>query len=261
MHKVIVINLDRSRDRLDEFVAHNGAAVDIERFAAIEGKLLDQAALERAGIIRPDHLLVDGALGNTMSHLTLWQRAIDEKQALTICEDDAILNRNFADLSGKLLDFCREHFDIVFWGWNFDAPVIYDLYPGGGKCTAFFNQAEIPGLTDGFKAATLFPSLQRVYEVYGTFCYTISPKGARRLMEICLPIGDGKVPSQALGYGVDIVGADIAMNAAYRDIFALACVPPIAICRNDVTASTVGDSVRVRRQAHAQKKVSSYLID
>lgn len=80
-------------------------------------------------------------------------------------------------------------------------------------------------------------------------------------MGSCLPLGDGKVPSQALGYGVDIVGADIAMNAAYRDILALASVPPIAICRNDVTASTVGDSVRRRQHAQAQTKVSSYLID
>ena len=254
--ETIVINLDRSQDRLAEFAAHNGAIGQFERFSAFEGRLLDQAALEKAGVIRPDHGLIDGALGNTLSHLTLWQRAVEQNRPLTICEDDAILNAHFFQLSEQLLGFCRDTFDIVFWGWNFDAPIFYDLFPGGGRCAAYFDQNELSAYVETFKTVQLFPSLQRVYEHYGTFCYTISPQGARKLMQKCFPIGRGKIRSPSHGRLIDIVGLDIAMNAAYPEILALASMPPIAVCRNDVSKSTVGDSARQRR-----KKTSSYLID
>jgi Glycosyltransferase family 25 (LPS biosynthesis protein) len=75
--RVNVINLDRSEDRRTEFTTLNAHLADVARFPAIDGQRLEIASLVRR---------------NAMSHIALWDRAIESGQNLTICEDDAIFN-------------------------------------------------------------------------------------------------------------------------------------------------------------------------
>jgi glycosyl transferase family 25 len=62
--------------------------------------------------------------------------------------------------------------------------------------------------------------------------YTVSPSGAKALMDICLPLRDTLIPF--VGYGVVIENEtiDSMMNQAYPQLKAYVCMPPLAISEN-----------------------------
>ena len=75
MQKVL-INLDRSEDRLEEFYRVNLHIKDIERFSAIDGRGLRQTLKEK-GLLQEGFGVdyTDGGLGCAMSHKAQWERA------------------------------------------------------------------------------------------------------------------------------------------------------------------------------------------
>ena len=254
---ITLINLDRSPDRLAEFSAHNQGTVGFERFSGVDGKSINRVDLLHRGLLAPDHQYVDGAIGCALSHLTLWHRVVADNKSMTICEDDAILNFDFSRITEILMDFCRDSFDFIWWGWNLDAPILYDMFPGGIRCAAFCAQGEVSGFTETFKKATLYPSLHRLYEVYGTMCYTVSPRGAKKLVEQMLPIGRPRqVFSGANNRTIDNLGIDQSMSAMLPNLNALVCIPPLAISKHEVTRSTIADARGQRR-----KNTSVFLIE
>src|SRR5262245_13656445 len=97
--KIRLMNLDRSPDRLAEFNAHNAHMTTIERFSAIDGEKLDVAAITADPVIGPDVTTCysRGATGNALSHLAMWNEAIESRSTLTVCEDDAIFHRSFSN--------------------------------------------------------------------------------------------------------------------------------------------------------------------
>jgi glycosyl transferase family 25 len=95
-----LVNLDRSTDRLATFEAVNSHIMPhVTRFPAIDGKSVTRATFVEQGIIAPDLGYKDGALGDALSQITLWDMAIRENRSLTICEDDAIFNARWLELS------------------------------------------------------------------------------------------------------------------------------------------------------------------
>jgi GR25 family glycosyltransferase involved in LPS biosynthesis len=99
-----LINLDRSIDRLAAFqVVNKHMMPHVTRFPAIDGKNVERATFVERGIIAPDLGYKDGALGNALSQIELWDTAIREDRTLTICEDDAIFNRSFCAASEAVL--------------------------------------------------------------------------------------------------------------------------------------------------------------
>jgi len=241
LSSVTLINLDRTPDRLSEFVAHNQSAVNIRRFSAIDGKSVDRTWLVQEGILAPDNRYSDGAVGCVLSHLALWRQVIADDRIMTICEDDAILNHNFSSLSDTLMSFCEDKFDLIFWGWNFDGPLLYDVFPGGVKCAARFDHTELLGFVDIFKSARLYPSLHRLYETYGTLCYSISPQGARKLIARLFPLGAGSLFSASLNRYVQNIGFDNVMNGFHGELASLVAIPPLAISMHDILRSTVAN--------------------
>ena len=97
MQKVL-INLDRSTERLETFYRMNSHIKDIERFSAIDGRGIRQTLKEK-GLLQESFGVdyTDGALGNAMSHKALWERAVASGEALTVIEDDAVFCKNFEE--------------------------------------------------------------------------------------------------------------------------------------------------------------------
>jgi hypothetical protein len=118
--KVHLINLDRHADRLREFASVNAHLPEVIRFPAIDGRSLDLSALVRGGIIKPGVLdtYTAARLGGALSHLALWDKAIETGEALTVCEDDAILHPDFTARAGRLLRQLPPDWDLILWGWN-----------------------------------------------------------------------------------------------------------------------------------------------
>ena len=101
--QVHLINLDRSPERLAEFTTLNRHLADVVRFPAVDGRLVDRAPLVQRGIIETGLAYTDGALGNSLSHFALWDRAIEGGEPLTVIEDDGITNRRFENDAEELL--------------------------------------------------------------------------------------------------------------------------------------------------------------
>jgi glycosyl transferase family 25 len=234
-----VINLDRSVDRWAAFEARNGGMRErVARMSAVDGSTLDRGALVERGVITADLCYTDGALGNALSHLALWDKALEGERPLTICEDDAIFNHAFFAATEALVAELPPDWHAVYWGWNFDSVLVFELISGVTPCAGRFNQREMQSGITVFQAADVKPRLFRLMRAFGTVCYSVSPAGARLLKAFCTPLRNMDVPVRALERDVPNIALDVMINAFFRRIKAFVSFPPLAITPNDKAIST-----------------------
>jgi GR25 family glycosyltransferase involved in LPS biosynthesis len=228
-----VINLDRCADRLSAFQALNGhLPLNFVRFPAVDGRNIVRGPLVDSGIIATDLCMRDGSLGCTLSHLALWDLAIERNQPLTICEDDAIFNCGFGRAAEAQLQALPPDWHIILWGWNFDSILLFDLVPGVSPCLSIFDQARMRMGIEAFRSAQLTPQPFRLFNTFGLPGYSISPTGAREIKRCCLPVRNMDIYIPGLGGEVANEDVDIMLNAAYRHIQAYVCFPPLIITKN-----------------------------
>lgn len=247
--KIHVINLDRSADRLCEFQRRNGHLPAIQRFSAIDGATIDRHALMAARTIAPGLKYTNGAIGCALSHLHFWESAADGAEAITICEDDATFHHGFLEHAPRLIANLPEDWDLVLWGWNFDSILLFDLLPGVSQCLGVFDQAKLRGAVDQYQRLPLTPALFRLVRAFGTVCYTLSPSGARKLLDRCLPIGPFTIPFPMVNPEFPNNGIDIAMNREYEAVNAYVSLPPLVVTTNDHALSTVRAGSRAATSA------------
>jgi len=229
-----LVNLDRSTDRLTAFQAANSHVMQhVTRFAAIDGKNVDRAAVAERGIILSDLIYKDGAIGSALSQVALWDMAIREGQSLTICEDDAIFNRSFCAVSERVLQDLRPDWHVIKWGWNFDSVLWFDMIPGVSGCMAEFDQHSLRKGIDAFQSAVVVPRAFRLLQVFGNICYSISPAGARLLRQNCLPLRNALVYVPGLKRRVVNYCIDVALNDVFRRMNSYVCIPPLVVTTNE----------------------------
>jgi GR25 family glycosyltransferase involved in LPS biosynthesis len=244
-----LLNLDRSKDRLAEFAAHNRHLTAISRVPAVDGESLNVQSLLQQGSIADGLVAKDfytiGALGAAFSHISLWQTVIETGQPLTIAEDDAIFHSQFESLAPEVMKKLPPDWDFILWGWNFDLFMSFEMLPGVSYCLAQFDQERLRANIEKFQNQPIDPRAFRLNWGFGIFCYTISPKGARALQEKCLPLRPTtaaflpatKVQLRA-GHFRN-VGIDSAMNNAWADLNAFVCFPPLVVSKNEAEKSTI----------------------
>jgi GR25 family glycosyltransferase involved in LPS biosynthesis len=238
-----LINLDRSPERLRQFTEVNRHLSHVERFPAIDGGQQDIAALIRNGTIEEPALerYTAGNLGLALTQLALWEKAIAAGEVLTVCEDDAIFHRHFERQAPELIARLPADWDIVLWGWNFDAPMMLDL--GISFCVVFGEEQHLRQNAEAFQDAPAEPYPMRLLSAFGTFCYSVSAKGARALRDFCLPIRPmelrllwpepgNKVLLRPAGRLLNR-GIDVMMAIAYPDLRAFVSVPPLVVSKNE----------------------------
>jgi GR25 family glycosyltransferase involved in LPS biosynthesis len=235
-----VINLDRSTDRLLTFETLNTHPnLKFLRFPAVDGTDLERGPLVDRGIITADLSYGDGALGCALSHLALWDLAIEQNQSLTVCEDDAIFNRGFEVAAESLIKALPVDWHMILWGWNFDSVLLFDMIPGVSPCLGVFNQHRMRMGIDAYQSASLMPRPYRLVRAFGTVGYTVSPMGARAMKQHCLPLRNLEVFFPGLERVLPNSGLDIMLNDAYPGIYAYVSFPPLIITRNQRSLSTV----------------------
>ena len=116
-YKFYYINLDKSTDRkafMEEQFAKFG--IDIERFSATYGKVLDIRELRNH---KKGHQILahfpypnDGEIGICLTHFNLWKTIANQKEDFAIVlEDDALVNEElFQDLEGLLANLQTDEF-------------------------------------------------------------------------------------------------------------------------------------------------------
>jgi glycosyl transferase family 25 len=238
--RTYLINLDRSKDRLKEFWRYNERLkIDVERFPGVDGSKLSIADLQANGQI--DAVIAKtytpGAIGATLSHAALWDKAIAADEAITIIEDDAIFNFDFEAASRDFFGRLHDDWDFVLWGWNFDAPLLFELMPNVSPCLDNFNQAQMLTAVEQFQKLSLAPLGFRLLRCFGVPCYSVSPRGARALKAGCVPIRAMTVFFPGLNQNIANVGIDCMMNAVFPNIKAYLSFPPLVITKNELGKS------------------------
>ena len=240
MLDIHVINLDRSKDRLLTFETINRHLnLKFLRFPAIDGKDVARGPLVDRGIISADLSYREGALGCALSHLALWDLAIEQNQSLTVCEDDAIFNRGFDVAAESLIKALPEDWQVILWGWNFDSILLFDMIPGVSPCLGIFDQDRMRMGIDAYQSASLMPRPFRVYRAFGLVGYSVSPMGARAMKQHCLPLRNMDVFFPGLERTLSNSDIDIMLNDAYPRINAYVSFPPLIITKNLHSISTV----------------------
>lgn len=234
-----VINLDRSTERLQEFLRNNAHLPDIQRFSAVDGGTVNRRQLVESNVISNDLPYTSGAIGNALSHISLWKVAVERDAATTVCEDDAVLHDSFSDLLPRLMASVPRDWDLLMWGWNFDSVLMFDLMPGVSSCLAAFDQDQLRSAVRTYQTQPLFPQLFRLIRSFGVICYTVSPAGAKKLLERCLPVRAMTISVPGVNARLPNYGIDIMMSSVYPDLNAYVGFPPLAVTRNEHASSTV----------------------
>jgi GR25 family glycosyltransferase involved in LPS biosynthesis len=188
-------------------------------------------------MLASDLTYTPGAMGCALSHIAFWRACAAADGPVTVCEDDAILHPDFSRCAAAAADI-QPDFDLILWGWNFNSVLAGDLFDGAPFAMAF-DEARMGQSLAAFRSQRPTPTLLHLHRAFGTLCYTLSPKGAAKLLALCLPLAPRRVFFPLLGRESDNTGIDIAMNAAYPQIAAYAAFPPLALTLNQSALSTV----------------------
>ncbi|MEJ0007423.1 MAG: glycosyltransferase family 25 protein [Steroidobacteraceae bacterium] len=233
----LVINLDSQPERFERFRISNGFLGDIERFPALAGALLDRARLTAVDLVDPTLECTPGALGCALSHLLLWQRAVDKGVPITVLEDDVIVNRGFEAQVTRVLCELPADWDIIYWGWNFDAPLMLDLLAGVSCGLLQGDQNSLRRQLPRFQALDIRPHAVRMLSACGTLAYTVSARGASKFIGGCVPLKPIPGVRDPHTHG-PFYGVDLAMGTLFPSMNAYVCVPPLVVSPNDDSSTS-----------------------
>jgi hypothetical protein len=125
-------------------------------------------------------------------------------------------------------------------GYIFD-PCYLWLNFGFDKAKLAFYDRRFLGSTEEFQSESFSPIAARLTHSFGLQAYSVSPKGARALLECCLPLRKRLIPFPGTGIRLDDTGIDCAMSAAYGSMQAFLCIPPLVI--QDSTQASVRKAI------------------
>ncbi|MEI7292943.1 glycosyltransferase family 25 protein [Paraburkholderia tropica] len=180
-----------------------------------------------------------GARGVAMTTYRLWTEIAQGDEIVTIAEDDAIFRSDFNEFSESIFRQYKNCVHFVAWGYNFDSIVRMALFDGNVQCCTVFDQDAMRNSVDNFLADRRPVSLFRLMEFYGLCAYSISPVGAKFLLERCFPLKNENYPAPGLGRTLQNYGIDIVMNQYYHEMLSYVSFPPLAISRNEHESSSV----------------------
>lgn len=237
MFPVKVISLTRSLDRRETFRRVN-KQLSFEFFDAVDGGSLDLVQLNKY-FVQPLNYPSLGAYGCALSHLQLWNECIAMDSPLTVLEDDAIVVENFNQLSYEMVSSLGDNWDILVWGWNFDAVVSVSCMSEISTSVMVFNQTMLRDNAEKFQKLTLRNNILSLDKLFGTIGYTISPKGAKKFKESCFPVTNFEIYVPGINRNVRNMGIDVSMSRVYSAFNSFVSFPPLVITKNEKQTSLI----------------------
>ena len=234
--KVFYINLDHRTDRNKNFLGNNNGICDFERVSGIvidDIKKISYDLIKERILDYPLPFITRGALGCFLTHKKIWELALERKEYITIAEDDAILNVNFANKAEEIIDNLPPYWEIILWGWNFNRNITVELFTGVKSTMAFDHDALIKNVAH-FRSANYESSHLKLLEAFGTLCYSISPRGVAAIKNFLFPIKQEENMTNE--------GLDVMLNKNYPSLQAYAAFPPLA-CSPNIDSDIQGEAI------------------
>ncbi|MBO1323971.1 glycosyltransferase family 25 protein [Acetobacter sp. TBRC 12305] len=220
----VFINKEGAENQSTIFRQSNAHFPDIERFQAIIDDGNSQADLINKGFLRSDFSGDSAALSQALTHTLLWSSVLSEQKPLMIMEDNALLCQNFVEQRQKILGQLNDDWDIILFGYDFDASCVINAIPGVSPCGFYFDFNQMRKAAYTWHSRSVEANAYPLLQASGLYCYAVSPRGARLLLEACIPLRS--LSNQPFSL-------DKQMSAVYPKIKAFAAFPPLAISGND----------------------------
>jgi GR25 family glycosyltransferase involved in LPS biosynthesis len=233
-----VINLKYSSERRKIFLNEN-KHLKFKFFNAIDGNNLSKKYIDSLKLFENNLTYTLGALGNSLSHLKLWEESIRKNKILTIAEDDAIFRNDFNVQYNKKIKSLPKNWDIILWGWNFDSYLSIKIIPDISPVLMLFDQNKMKNSINNFKKEKNNVNIFNLDKCFGIFSYTISPKGAKKLKSLCFPITNFLFSFPLLNKKIQNKTLDSVMNKFYNSLNSYICFPPLCITKNEHNNSTI----------------------
>jgi hypothetical protein len=157
---------------------------------------------------------------------------VEKRTSITVAEDDAVFARNFPAASEAFSGLLPNDWDIVMWGWNFDAFLWTEMPEGVARCKMEFKQEDLRQKLEVFRAGNSCPTPIRLRHSFGIMAYTVSSVGAEKLLATCLPLRNMLIPFPGFDVVIENKTIDAMMNVAYPKMKAYVCMPPLAASEN-----------------------------
>jgi hypothetical protein len=139
----------------------------------------------------------------------------------------------------EILHALPDDTDLVYWGWNFDAQAAFEPIPGMSPCATWFGRNPTAQEIPPFQESATAPTAYRLLRAFGTLCYTITPNGARRLRQLCIPLRGETYEFPEIRFRIANAGIDVGICRAMPQIRAFCSFPPLAMSLNEAERSTV----------------------
>ena len=238
--QVHYINLKRRTDRNDQFLAMNAEIIDCQWKEAVDGSKIQYVDLIRDRVVvEPLEHFTPGAIGNALSHKQLWEQCSAGSSPITVAEDDAVFNRNFVAKSAQVLEKLPTDWDMILWGWNFDSILHLEIMAGLKQTVLHFDSRAFGPRMDDFRNADYEVSPYRMFGAFGHVCYSVTPNGAKRLLECGFPITNDPIFVPGLERYLYNISIDATLNKYYREMNAYVCFPPLVWTENDKGQSDI----------------------
>jgi GR25 family glycosyltransferase involved in LPS biosynthesis len=164
---------------------------------------------------------------------------LEQEAPFHILEDDVVLSLDFEAKAEALLSTLPD-WDIVLWSHNFDWPVVLSSAQNMWPATIQYRRPKIDISPRDFRSEKRQSALLPLASAAGLGSYTISPRGAARMLKACLPIGNTMAPyALQAGVGWENSGLDVEMSRHYAKLRSFIAIPPLALAINDHNMSTI----------------------
>jgi GR25 family glycosyltransferase involved in LPS biosynthesis len=227
-----VIHLSRAPRRKKTFLALN--IIKGIRFDLVEGvdsNSLDFAQLKRRNLIKSKTTF--RTPGCSLAHRNLWLRSLETQTALIVCEDDAVIRKDFREQFSECMGVLPSDWDFLLLGYNFDSFLDVEIIPGIESFSGrFTNKPLTPGRLKNFQNSVTPISVLPLRNAFGTPAYAASPSGAKYLLEHVFPLRNVPVPLPFEKRAMVSYSMDAIMNRFYRNMKAFACLPPLVVSPN-----------------------------
>ncbi len=239
-----MISTETYLERLNHFFNNNDSVSDSEIIMGINAQKLqsDHAGLaELRERTSENSMWPLGSICCGLAHYDVFRKCIESNIPVTIFEDDAILVSDFEMKSRALIERIGTDWDIIQWGFNWDAFLDVRFPQKIGPVFRFSLQSEIEKFKiEEFKKSGMNSSLFPLVSTFGMHAYSISPAGARKFLDHYPRITDIFINNRdLLGHSYWALSLDMVLNSFYDTNNCFISLPPLSFVVNDKTKSAI----------------------
>jgi GR25 family glycosyltransferase involved in LPS biosynthesis len=114
---IFIINLNRSKDRLENIKKDcKNANINFIRWNAVDGSKLNLNELISNKQLDPNNKMMIGAIGCSLSHISLWNYSVNQNKNVLVLEDDVIIPKDFKNKIKIYLNQLPNKWDMLYLG-------------------------------------------------------------------------------------------------------------------------------------------------